>query len=80
MIVCDGQVRLTGKEREQLAYLTGSDPGELKSLQELEAFITRHALRQDCRGPGACLARRLLLSYLPAETIHSETARKACCG
>lgn len=64
MIKFDGQVRLSNQETQQLQWLTGADAGHIRTRQELEGFINYHLSRQRCTGPGACLARRVLASYL----------------
>lgn len=64
MINCDEQVRLTAAERQQLHWLTGVDTGHIKTREELEGFVKDQLRRQSCRAPGACLARRVLASYL----------------
>ena len=73
MIVCEDQIRLTRKEREHLAGLTGADPVHIKSMTQLESFIRLHAARLSNRGPGACLAKRLLLSFIPASPAHAPS-------
>ena len=64
MIKCDGQVRLSSQEIQQLQWLTGANAGHIKTRQELEGFINDQISRQRYDGPGACLARRVLASYL----------------
>jgi len=64
MINYDSQVRLTALERQQLRWLTGADAAHIKTRQELERFIKGHLNHQRCSVPGACLARRVLASYL----------------
>jgi hypothetical protein len=64
MIKCDGQVRLSVREVQQLQWLTGANAGHIKTRQELEGFINDHLSRQRCHEPGACLAQRVLASYL----------------
>ena len=64
MINCDNQVRLTALERQQLHYLTGVEVAHIKTRQELEGFIKSQLNHRRCSGPGACLARRVLASYL----------------
>lgn len=64
MIYRNNQIRLTEHERGQLRWLTGTDVSQIKPRQELEGFIDAQLRRQRCNGPGACLARRVLASYL----------------
>jgi hypothetical protein len=76
MLVSDGQVRLTSIERRQLAGITGIDPVHIKTVNQLNGFIHTQIEKLQCRGPAGCLAKRLLMSYLPVEphrlTEHSE--------
>lgn len=67
MLVSEGQVRLTPLERRQLAGITGIDPVHIKSVAQLNGFIHAQIDKLQCRGPAGCLAKRLLMSYLPAE-------------
>jgi hypothetical protein len=64
MINCDNQIRLTAAERQQLHWLTGADTGHIRTRDELERFIKDQLNHRACSGPGACLARRVLASYL----------------
>ncbi len=64
MIYCNNQIRLTERERGQLRWLTGTDVSHIKTRKEFEGFIDAQLRRQRCNGPGACLARCLLASYL----------------
>jgi len=65
MLVADDQVRLTDIEKNQLAFITGSDASHIKTVDELEQFVNQHGYSERLRGPGACLAKRLLFSFLP---------------
>ena len=65
MLVSDRQVRLTPTERRQLAGITGIDPVHIKSADQLSGFIRSQIEKLQCRGPAGCLAKRLLMSYLP---------------
>lgn len=64
MIKCDNQIRLTAVERQQLRYLTGAETSNIKTMRELEKFIKDQLNDQPYCGPGMCLARRVLASYL----------------
>jgi len=64
MIRCEEQVRLTAVERQQLYWLTGADAGHIKTKQDLEKYIKDQMNHQRRCDPGACLARRVLASYL----------------
>lgn len=74
MLVSEGQVRLTPRERRQLAGITGIDPVHIKSVDQLNGFIHTQIDRLQCRGPAGCLAKRLLMSYLPDERPRTEHA------
>ena len=64
MIYCDSQIRLTAQERQQLQFLTGTDAGYIKTKLQLEQYINIQLDKLPCHLPGACLARRVLASYL----------------
>ena len=64
MLVADNQVRLTDIERKQLSFLTGSDASHIRTVDELEQFVKQHGYSDRLSGPGACLAKRLLFSFL----------------
>lgn len=69
MLTHKNQVRFTSVERQQLSSLTGEDPGDIKTIEELINYIHTHRQTIDQRycGTTACFARRLLTSFLPAE-------------
>jgi len=68
MLVSEEKIRLTAMERRQLTGITGVDTSHIKSVDQLNGFIHDQIEKLQCHGPGACLAKRLLLSFLPAET------------
>ncbi len=72
MLVSEGQVRLTPTERRQLAGITGIDPVHIKSVDQLSGFIHTQIEKLQCRGSAGCLAKRLLMSYLPDESPFTE--------
>ena len=72
MLVSNGQIRLTPVERRQLAGITGIDPVQIKSVEQLTGFIHTQVENIQCRGHAGCLAKRLLLSFLPAETQYAS--------
>lgn len=65
MIVSGDQVRLTAKERRDLAKLTRADPSHIRTRDDLERFI--HAQLEIYGGdtPEEKLLRALIEHYLP---------------
>jgi hypothetical protein len=76
MLASDGQIRLTAGERKQLAGITGMDASHIKSRDQLNEFIHTQIEKLPRHDPGACLAKRLLLTFVPSGTgepaVHCE--------
>ena len=74
MIIYKQQVELTKSEQKQLSSITGVEPANIKTVEQLRDFIYGHAESLKCSIPGACMARRLLFSFLPpAETVNNAS-------
>ena len=64
MLISDNSVRLTPKEKKNLAKLTGSDPSHIKTVKQLENFVNAHLVNYPGRSAEEQLLRRMLESFL----------------
>lgn len=65
MVIYEQHVELSKSEKKQLRCITGVEPVNIKTVSQLEDFIKSHAPKLKYAGPGACMARRLLFSFMP---------------
>ena len=64
MLISNDSVRLTHKEKINLAKLTGSDPSHIKTIKQLENFVNAHLVNYRGRTAEEQLLRRMLESFL----------------
>ena len=64
MLVDGDRIRLSARERKQLAGLTGSDPSYIRTRAQLASFVRAHLVSYPGRSAEELLLRRMLESFL----------------
>lgn len=73
MIKSGENIRLTGKESDLLAALSGNDPSRIRTLTQLVTFVEAHVAHYGGPSPEERMIRTLLTDFLLKTKVGVQT-------